>query len=257
MSERHIQSVVRAADILELFLSSPELSIKEVSERMGLSKSTVHGIIKTLEFKGFLAQDQEDQKYKLGMKLFELGNSVSKNLDIASIARPIIQELVDKVKETVHLVILDRGEAIYVEKVEGSHSLSIYSQIGKRAPIHCTGVGKAILAFRPENEIDQLLSEATLTTFTDKTMTDKEQIIEHLRQVKKQGYAIDDEEIEIGLRCIAAPIFNHKGESVASISCAAPTTRFNDERLTDVVAHVKASAEVISRQMGYKPNLHL
>ncbi|WP_209124996.1 IclR family transcriptional regulator [Alkalihalobacillus sp. BA299] len=257
MSDRHIQSIIRAAEILELFLSSAELSIKEISQNTGLSKSTVHGIIKTLEYKGFLTQNPEDQKYKLGMKLFELGNSVSNNLNIGKIARPYIQELVEKLKETVHLVILDQSEVIYVEKVEGSHSLSMYSQIGKRAPIHCTGVGKAILAFRPEEEIDQLLSETTLTPFTDKTMTDKEKIKEHLKQVKRQGYAMDDEEIEIGLRCVAAPIFNHKGEAIASISCAAPITRFNDELITNVIVHIKLAADAISRQMGYKPSLQL
>jgi len=253
MSERFIQSIERAADILELFLLvSPELSIKEISEHTGLSKSTVHGIIKTLEYKGYLQQNPDDLKYKLGMKLFQLGNAVGNRLDIGKIARPLIQDLVAELKETVHLVILDRDEVIYVEKVEGPHSLSIYSQIGKRAPIHCTGVGKAILAFQPDGEIDRLLRQAVLTPFTDKTITDKQQLKEHLKLVKQQGYAIDDEEIELGLKCIAAPIFNHQGKAVASISCAAPVTRFGEERIPRVIAGVRNTADTISRRLGYQ-----
>lgn len=252
MADRFIQSIERAADILELFLSvGPELSVKEISERTGLSKSTIHGIIKTLEYRGFLQQNSENLKYNLGMKLFELGNAVSNQLNIGKIARTVLRELVEELKETVHLVILDRDEAIYIEKVEGPHSLSMYSRVGKKAPFHCTGVGKAILAFQPEEEIERLLDLAELTPFTVKTLTDKKQIIEHLKKVKQQGYAIDDEEIELGLRCVAAPIFNHQGKVIASISCAAPITRFSDERVSGVIAGVKKAANIISRRMGY------
>jgi len=253
MSERFIQSIERAADLLELFLLvSPELSIKDISDKTGLSKSTAHGIVKTLEYKGLLQQNPDDLKYKLGMKLFTLGNAVGSRLDIRKIARPLIEERVRDLKETVHLVILDRDEVIYVEKVEGPHSLSIYSQIGKRAPIHCTGVGKAILAFQPREEIERLLDKAELTPFTPKTLTDKRQLMEHLRLVQAQGYAIDDEEIELGLKCVAAPIFNHQGIVIASISCAAPVTRFGDDRVPDVITGVRNTANTISQRMGYQ-----
>ena len=208
MAERLIQSVERAANILELFVKTyPELSIKEISDHLGLSKSTVHGIVKTLEYRGYLQQNPKNQKYQLGIKFIELGNFVSKHLDIGNIARPVIRELVEELHETVHLTIFQGDEVIYIEKLEGPRALTIYSHIGKRAPIHCTGVGKSILAQLSEDEVDRLLSKADLKSFTDFTLTDTEQIKDHLARVRKQGYAVDDEEIELGLKCIAAPIF--------------------------------------------------
>jgi len=252
MTERFIQSIVRAADVLELFLlAHQELSVKEISEKLGLSKSTVHGIIKTLEFRGYLQQNPDDLKYRLGMKLFELGNRVSQQFDLGKIARPVIKELVEKLKETVHLVMFERGEVIYIEKLDGPHALRIYSQVGKRAPIHCTGVGKAILAFQTEKEQEQLLA-GELETFTEYTMTNKEEIKKQLESIRKQGYAIDDEEIELGLKCVAAPIFDHKGKAIGAISCAAPKMRINEQRLKTVIKGVKQAANQISQSMGYK-----
>ena len=253
MSERLIQSVERAADILELFLvSKPELSIKEISEHLNLSKSTVHGIIKTLEHRGYLQQNPEDLKYKPGIKLFELGNFVGKNLDIAKVAKPIIRELVDELNETVHLVSLQRDEIIYIEKVEGQSALTIYSHIGKRAPFHSTGVGKSILAHLNENEVNRILSSITLESFTKHTMTNIEEIKEQLHVIREQGYAVDDEEIELGLKCIAAPIFNHQSNVIASISCAAPKMRLDENKLPQVIAGIRRAAAEISSCLGYQ-----
>lgn len=175
-----------------------------------------------MEHRGYLEQNTESLKYKLGIKLFELGNYVGQHLDIGIIARPIIKDLVKELNETVHLVSLQRDELIYIEKVEGHSALTIYSHIGKRAPFHCTGVGKAILSQLSEEEVDRILSSASLEAFTEFTMTNIEKIKGSLPAIREQGYAFDDEEIELGLKCVAAPIFNHQGNVVASISCAAP-----------------------------------
>lgn len=258
VAERLIQSIERAADVLELFLTSnPELSIKEISQKLNLSKSTVHGIIKTLEHRGYLQQNPDDLKYRLGIKLFELGNFIGNNLDIRKIARPIIRNLVDELNETVHLVMLQRDEVIYIEKVEGPRALTIYSHIGKRAPVHCTGVGKAILAYQSEKEIDRILSSVILEPFTEYTMTNIVDIKSHLKSIREKGYAIDDEEIELGLKCIAAPIFNHQGNVIASISCAAPKMRLDEERLPEVIERIKRAASEISTCLGYKDNHYL
>ena len=253
MSVRFIQSIERAANVLELFLSTnPELSVKEISQKLNLSKSTVHGIIKTLEHRGYLQQNPDDLKYRLGIKLFTLGNFVAKHLDIGKIARPIIRDLVEELEETVHLVILQRDEVIYIEKVEGPRTLTIYSHTGKRAPVHCTGVGKAILAHLSEKEADSLLSSSSLEAFTEYTRTDIGEIKNHLLSIREAGYAVDDEEIELGLKCIAAPIFNHLGNVIASISCAAPKMRLDEERLPIVIAGIKRAAFEISKALGYK-----
>ncbi|AZV45236.1 IclR family transcriptional regulator [Peribacillus asahii] len=253
MAERLIQSIERAADVLELFMvSNPELSIKEISQKLNLSKSTVHGIIKTLEHRGYLQQNPDDLKYKLGIKLFELGNFVGEQLDIGKVARPIIGNLVDELNETVHLVIRQQDEVIYIEKVEGARALTIYSHVGKRAPVHCTGVGKVILAYQSENEIDRVLSSAALEAYTKYTMTNITDIKNHLQSIREKGYAIDDEEIELGLKCVAAPIFNHQGKVIASISCAAPKMRFDEVRMPEVIMKIKRAASEISSCLGYR-----
>ena len=253
MAERFIQSIDRAADVLELFLTADQhLAVKEISEKLGLSKSTVHGIIKTLEHRGFLQQNPDDLKYKLGMKLFELGNRVASQLDIAEITRPIIKELVEVTKETVHLVVYEGGEVIYVEKMDGPMSLRIYSQVGKKAPVHCTGVGKSILAFLEEEEVDLLLSNAKMERFTEYTLTDKAELKLQLKTVREQGYAMEDEEIERGLKCVAEPIFKHQGKVIAAISCASPKIRLDEDKLTQVINGVKQAAAQISAKMGYQ-----
>jgi IclR family transcriptional regulator, KDG regulon repressor len=258
VSERFIQSVERAADILELFLASePELSVKEISQKLSLSKSTVHGLIKTLEHRGYLQQNPYDLKYKLGLRLFELGHLIGNQLDVAKISYPIIKDLVEKLKETVHLVVRQQDELIYVAKEEGPQTLRIYSNVGKRAPIHCTGVGKAILAYQDETEIDRILSCSELESFTEYTVTDREEIKNQLHLVKETGFSIDDEEIELGLKCVAAPIFDHKGNAIASISCASPKMRLTDERLPVVIAGIKNAALEISKSLGYKDVSHL
>jgi IclR family KDG regulon transcriptional repressor len=258
MSERLIQSIERAADVLELFLiSNPELSVKEISQKLNLSKSTVHGIIKTLEHRGYLQQNPDDLKYKPGIKLFELGNFVGKNLNIGKIARPIIRDLAAEINETVHLVTLQRDEIIYIEKVEGPRALTIYSDIGKRAPFHCTSVGKAILAYLNEEDVDRILSSVVLESFTENTMTNIKDIKDHLYSIRKLGYAIDDEEIELGLKCIGAPIFDYEGNVNASISCAAPKMRLDEQRLPEVIAGIKKAASEISKCLGYKGNNYL
>lgn len=258
MAERLIQSVERAADILELFMiSKPELSVKEISDHLGLSKSTVHGLIKTLEHRGYLQQNPEDLKYKLGLKLFELGSFIGSQLDIVKIAQPIIKETVDKLKETVHLVIRQQDELIYVEKVEGPHTLRISSHVGKTAPIHCTGVGKAILAYQDEKEVDRILLSGKLESFTEFTVTDVNEIKKQLDFTREHGYSMDDEEIELGLKCIAAPIFDHNGNAIASISCASPKMRLTEDRLPVVIEGIKNAANEISRCLGYKDVSHM
>ncbi|RUS43908.1 IclR family transcriptional regulator [Cohnella sp. AR92] len=252
MTEKSIQSVDRALAILELFLgSSPELSVKEISLATGLSKSTAHGIIRTLERGGYLQQNPADLKYKLGMKLFRLGNAFAGSLEIGGIARPILRDLADRLKETVHLVVRQQDEAIYVDKVEGPQSLRIYSHVGKRAPWHCTGVAKAILAYQDEDTVDRLLAQAELQPFTKFTITDVDQLREQMRHIRENGFALDNEEIELGLRCVAAPIFDHQGQAVASVSCSIPSLRLDETKLPEVVRTITRAAAGISRGMGY------
>lgn len=247
-----IQSIDRALNILECFSSgSQELGVTEISKLLGLHKSTAHGILITLEQRRYLEQNPETGKYKLGLKLFELGNLVQDGMDLKLIAGPFLQRLVEEHGETVHLVIMDQGEAVYIDKRESPQSMRIVSQVGKRLPCHCTGVGKTLLAFLPEETLDAIIREKGLPRFTGNTITDPAVLKEHLRQVRRQGYAIDDQEITEGLRCVAAPIRNHTGNVVAAMSVAGPSIRMGPEKIGSIITSVTQAAEELSAKLGY------
>jgi IclR family transcriptional regulator, KDG regulon repressor len=252
-STNFIQSVDRALQILECFSNGEkELGVTEISRMLSLHKSTVFGLLATLENRGYMEQDLSSGKYKLGMKLFELGARVQNNMDIAEIAKPYLEDIVKKYNETVHLVMNDKGQAVYIDKVEGSTSMRMYSQLGKRPPMYCTGVGKSILAFMPQEYIDDYLSNEDLKKLASNTITDVDGMNKELEKVRSQGYSIDDEEIEDGLRCVAAPIFDHKGDVAGALSIAGPTSRMTKTRMKELAGLIKETARQISNKLGYK-----
>lgn len=247
-----IQSVDRALRILEEFNTKERvLGVTEIAKRLGLNKSTCFGLLQTLYSRGYLEQDSDTGKYKLGLKLFELGLTYESGIEIREIAKPHLRELVEKTFETVHLVIRDKTEAVYIEKVEGPGAIRMISQVGKRVHLHCTGVGKAILAFLPDDEVDSILKKGPLEQFTWNTIVDKEKLKHHLHEVRERGYCIDDEEIEVGLRCVAAPIFNHRKEVISAISVSGPTTRMTYHKINEIEGMIKETAAVISSKLGY------
>ena len=252
-STNFIQSVDRALQILECFSSKEkELGVTEISKLLSLHKSTTFGLLATLENRGYIEQNFRNGKYKLGLKLFELGIQVQENMDLGDIAKPYLDELVKENNETVHLVINDKGQAVYIEKVEGTTSMRMYSQLGKRPPMYCTGVGKVILAFMPEQLLDKYLEQEELEKLTPYTITDKECLKKELKQIRTHGFSVDNEEIEIGLKCVAAPIRNHKEEIVGAISIAGPTSRMTLEKIEILSGVIRAAAMEISNKLGYK-----
>lgn len=171
-----VQSVDRAISILEILeKSSVPLGVTEISNRLGIHKSTVFGLLCTLENRGFVTQISENDKYKLGLRLFELGEKVHERMDLRAQAQPFLKSLVEKYKETVHLVVKNDNEVVYIDKVDGPQAIRMYSQIGKRTPLHCTGVGKSLLAFLPEDEKEKIIENIELKVFTPKTIIDKEE----------------------------------------------------------------------------------
>lgn len=247
-----IQSVDRALQILEVFSEKrKELGVTEIANILDIHKSTVFGLLATLENRGYLEQNPESGKYRLGLKLFELGNLVQAGMDLRETAAPIISRLVEEYGETVHLVICEKGEVVYIDKKESDDSaFRILSYVGRRLPMYCTGVGKCLLAYLPEETVNLVL-EKELVPFTPNTITDPEKLRAELQEIKSKGYAFDFEEIEMGLRCVAAPIKNHKGEVIAAISLSGPSIRMDDKRMQELVVPVKESALEISRKLGY------
>ncbi|MDR3361790.1 MAG: IclR family transcriptional regulator [Desulfovibrio sp.] len=245
-----IQSVVRAMSIMEhLAYAGNDTGITAIAKAVSLHKSTCFGLLHTLQGIGYVHRDPKMGRYGLGVKAFELGQRYIINLDLRRIAHPYLIKLSGESLETVHLVIREGLHAVYIDKIEGSHAISISSQVGQRARLYCTGVGKAILAHMTPEEMNAALPDV-LEPFTENTITDKKKLFKHLNEIKKQGLSRDNQEIEIGLMCLAAPIFNAECTAMAAISISGPTTRLTEERIEILSGSLKAAAKAISLQLG-------
>lgn len=248
---KRIQSIDRAMSILKLFSEKrKEMKLTDIAEELDLNKSTVHGIISTLKYHGFIEQNEETQKYRLGVYLIKLGDLVSNSMDIIDIAHPIIAEVSQNLDETVHLSRLDNNELIYMDKVESHQSIRIITTIGSRMPAYCTGMGKALLAFSDLDKLGESLPEE-FEAITPNTITDKKALIKELYSIREKGYAIDNEESDMGLRCVAAPVFDHAGNAKYALSVSGPTIRMTEERIEAIIQVVKDAAKRISQKLGY------
>jgi len=245
-----IQSVGRAIEILKCFNEKEELGVSEISRMMNLHKSTTFGLITTLEVYKLLEKNEQNNKYRLGIELFTLGSKVKS--DLKSVAASYLDSLVKTYEETAHLVTKDGYKVIYLDKIESTHSMRICSRVGERLPIYCTGVGKAILANLPEDELKEILDNIKMEKITANTIAVREELLKHLQIVRDQGYAEDLEEIEMGLKCVAAPIFDHTNKAVAAISVAGPAVRMTDETRKRIAATLMIYTKEISKKLGYK-----
>lgn len=248
-----IQSLGRAFSILELFaVDNTPLGVKVISERVGLHKSTCFGLINTLEHLGYLLQDKSSGKYSLGLKTLVLGQAYLKSQDIRRVAAPAMDSLISLAQEyTIHLVVKEKGHVVYIDKYEGPQAMVIVaSNIGQRAVLHCTGVGKAVLAFMGAEEQRRILAKP-LQPFTPHTLTDSVQLEERLREIRNRGFSLDDQERALGLRCVAAPFFDKDGVVLGAISISGPSLYLSRERLFELSEPVKAAAGAISRAYGY------
>lgn len=247
-----VQSIDRAANVLECFTKSKaELSLGEISEMLDINKSTLHGIISTLKDHDLIAQDVKTQKYRLGLGLLKFGAFVSESMDINKIAEPILTKLCNQLNETVHMCVLDNKDVVYIAKKESEQSIRIITNIGARIPAYCTGVGKAILAYKSDQTISNHLPEK-LESMTENTITDITSLKEELIRTKNQGYSIDNEEYVKGLFCIAAPIFDQNGDVKYAISTSGPTMRMTEEKVERAIEYVREAAVQVSKEMGYK-----
>ncbi len=250
-SERHIQSVFRALKIMECVAENHNLiSLTEISHKMGLSKSTVHGLIATMEKYGYLHQDTVTGKYSLGLKTFELGQAYASSLDLREIALPDLRKLSALYQETAHLALLSGDEVVYIDKVDGSRSIGIRSRIGGRNPAYCTGVGKVLLSGLSDNKIAEMYAGKQFQKFTPNTVSDLPALLQQVQKIRVAGYAFDMEEIEPDLQCVAAPIKDSQGKIIAAISLSGPANRLRN--LDEIKEAVMATAMQISAYLGYR-----
>ncbi|MFC0472525.1 IclR family transcriptional regulator [Halalkalibacter kiskunsagensis] len=248
------KTVVKSMELLDLFRTNRKLSLNEMVHLSGIPKTSVHRMVGSLEAMGFLNKDAEG-KYTLGMLFLEFGQLVAERLDMKQIAYPIMKELRDNIGEAVNLTLKENQEAIYVEKLDTTHPVRLFTKIGRRSPLYTGACSRIILAYLPEKEQEEYLNVTELIPYGIGTITDKDTLRSVLRQSRQDGYTVSYSELENHTSSVAAPIFDHTGRVVGGISVAGPDVRFQKEQLPTLIAQVKTAAATISQKLGHSSPL--
>ena len=255
------RAVVKTMKILECLSHERSFGITELARRVStnsdslrMNKSTVYRFLTSLKELGFVRQDPETDKYSLTLKLFEIGMSVLERLELWREAEPVLKEIAHVTGETVHLATLDESRLVYIGKIESAKTLrvSMMSRVGRTAPTYCTALGKILLAHLPRERKDEILRKEKMVRITDRTITRRADLDRELASILQEGYALDDEEHEIGVRCVAAPVRDNRGIVCAAVSVSVPAVRLPDKEIPRYRRIVVRAAEEISTQMGYR-----
>jgi DNA-binding IclR family transcriptional regulator len=248
-----LSSVTSALLVMKAFSAEEaEIGISSLAKRLGLAKSTVHRLAVTLASEGFLEQNPDNGRYRLGLSLFTLGALARRRMDVSNVSRPLLGVLRDKTQEAATLAILSRTSIMYLHNLESGQAIGIRAYIGDLKPAHCTAEGRVLLAYSTPPVVAEVLKEG-LAARTAKTIVDTDGFMRALEEVRAAGYAIDDEESEAGLRCIAAPVRDISGKVIAAVGLAGPTQRLTKKDLRALAPDVAATAEAVSVRLGYKP----
>lgn len=246
-SDYHVRAVDRAVRILcSLDADHPERTLSEIARTTDLPKSTAYRILLTLEESGFVQQTNDGERYRLGLRIASLGLTALRRISIRRQALPLMRQLVERFSETCALGILDEGSVLDIEVVQSDHVLTIASEVGRRLPLHSTASGKALLAFLPPSVVESVV-ERPLEARTEKTITSLDELHRELELVRQRGYAFDEEENELGVRAVAAPIFDRDGSVVAEISMPGPTSRLTLDRVPEIARAIVDAAKGVSR----------
>jgi PcaR/PcaU/PobR family beta-ketoadipate pathway transcriptional regulator len=247
-----IEALARGLDVLSLFSRErPTLSLTQITDAARLNKTTAFRILSTLEAAGYLQRDSETKKYRPGLKVLKLGFTAISSLEFRQVARPYLEHLSQQVGETVSLSVLDGMEVVYVDRIRNQQIVGVVLGLGSRIPAHCGSMGKAILAYLPDDDLARRLREAELRPCTPYSKATPEALVTELAQIRRQGYALNIEELEVGLLAVAAPIFDHQ-QVVAAINVTGSTRTISRERLVDELAPlVRSTAGQISQALGY------
>jgi DNA-binding IclR family transcriptional regulator len=248
-----VSSVIKALNVLELFTpQKPVLTLNEIAGHLGYPKSTVHSMLATLASRGYVEKTAANS-YALGRRLIPMTQAVLVNAELRDRAAPLLRELGDTTGQSVYLTVIDGNLSLYIYAIETSHRLLARSAVGDQAPMHCTAVGKAALAFLPADRQDRILSEVGLPRFTEHTITERATLEEELMVTRNRGYSVDNQEHEMQSFCIGAPIFDSAGDVTASCSISGHEESVIGEKLEYYAPKVKYTAQEISRRMGYVP----
>jgi IclR family transcriptional regulator, KDG regulon repressor len=250
---RVVPAVIRALDILELFLDRPQLSAREVAERLDLPRTTVHELLVTLVARSYLiSMPGQPVRYRLGMPLFQLGSAFAGRLDLVREAQGVAREVAAACDEAVLVAVLDGADVIYLVRVESTHPVRMVSGVGRRLPAHCTAVGKILLSSLDPAGLDAVLTKGPLPAMTPASITDPDRLRKHLDRVRAEGVAVDNGESDTAVRCVAAAIQDHAGTTVAAMSVSAPIIRWTPEACVAWARLVRDGAATLSARMGYR-----
>jgi IclR family transcriptional regulator, KDG regulon repressor len=254
VSDAALSTVQNAARLLKEFLGRDEqLGPSELGRRLGLGKSTVHRLLTTLAAEGLIEQDPRTGGYRLGIVMFELGEAVKVHMDLHAAAAPVLAMLREETRETAQVGVLDGAEVVYVDRLESSYTLRLFTETGRRVPAHCTSSGKVLLAYLPAGKRAALLAGRQLAALTPDTITDPARLSDELARVRARGWAEAVNEREIGVASIAAPVLNSRGEVVAAISIGAPLVRLGAAQRRRYARPVTEAGDAVSRRLGWSP----
>lgn len=245
-----VQALDRGLSLLEILAEEDGLTLSELSRRSGVSASTVHRILLTLESRAYVQHDMERGLWLVGVGAFKTGSAFLRNRRVANMGRATMHALMEASGETVNLGIEDNGEVVFISQVESHDTLRAFFRAGSRGAMHASGVGKALLAELPEHRVRQICAFRRLERFTEHTITDLGALLQELAEGRRNGWALDDEERSLGMRCVAAPIFNEHAEAIAGVSVSGPTVRVTPRKLDDFGPMVRRAADEITRSIG-------
>jgi DNA-binding IclR family transcriptional regulator len=249
-----LKTVLKAVAVMDCFSTlDRKLSIAEIAKRMKIPRGTAHRLVTTLREVGFVEQERERDEYRLGIKLFELGNIVLANMDLHREAKTFVESLTDVTGEAVHLCVFDGIQTTLINRTEPSNERTNTVVVMEASPAHCTSTGKAALAYQPESVVDRVI-RLGLRPYTPNTITDAAALRKELALIRERGYAVDNEELSPGIRCVGAPIRNLSGRVFASISISGPTRRVTEDKVPSLAGLVIYYANAISSRLGYRPD---
>lgn len=254
-----LQTFTKGLQILEVLGqgNGRGLTLAEVARELNLPKTSAYRLLVTLEQRGYAERDEDGGRYSLGLRVLTLASTLLNDLDVRRVGLPYLTQLNRQVRETVHLVVLDQNqhEVVTVERIEGQSPLSLRTQMGSRRPMYCTAVGKAMLAFLEQDVLERVVAEG-LPAITARTITDPRCLAAELQEVRSRGYATDDEEFTVGVRCIAAPLFDHRNGVVGAVSVAAPAFRTSVPQVVEFSGPLMDAARGISERLGFRPAMN-
>ncbi|MDT7837097.1 DNA-binding transcriptional regulator KdgR [Aquabacterium sp. OR-4] len=245
-----VAAVLKVFAILQALGESAETGVSDLSVRLAMPKATVYRFLQTMKTLGFVRQDGDSERYGLAMRMFELGTKALQYPELVELAKHPMQMLADRTGETVHLGMLIDSEIIYVHKVDSRHMLGMYSRVGRRAPLHCTAIGKVLMAWEHPERRELILDGASFQRFRDKTIVDRQDYLAELDRVRSQGFGEDREEFDDHIRCLGVPIFDRLNQPVAGLSVSFPTFRYDEARAPELVAMLTQASRQVSQGLG-------